>query len=166
MNPFLTCSSLPHPLHRSAIRSPHRQPHRRWIWAIYAALKPSKTVEAIVRQNVARESRLMSDESSLYTKVGADFAAHETVTHSAGEYVRGDVHTNTIEGFFGLFKRGMKGIYQHCRETNLGRYLTEFEFRYNHRIAVGVDDVERTVAMIQSIRGKRLMYRDSYSVGV
>jgi len=132
----------------------------------HVASADKKTVEAIVRQNVARESRLMSDESSLYTKVGADFAAHETVTHSAGEYVRGDVHTNTIEGFFGLFKRGMKGIYQHCRETNLGRYLTEFEFRYNHRIAVGVDDVERTVAMIQSIRGKRLMYRDSYSVGV
>jgi len=86
---------------------------------------------------------------------------HETVTHSAGEYVRGEAHTNTIEGFFGLFKRGMRGIYQHCREKKLGCYLTEFEFRYNHRAALGIDDSERTVAMLESIRGKRLLYRDS-----
>jgi hypothetical protein len=127
-----------------------------------------------VRQNVARESRLMSDESRLYTEVGAEFAGHETVTHSAGEYVRGDAHTNTVEGFFGLFKRGMRGIYQRCRERHLHRYLAEFEFRYNYRVALGVNDSERTVAMMESIRGKertvammesirgkRLLYRDS-----
>ena len=76
--------------------------------------------------------------------------------------VRCDVHTNTIEGFFGLFKRGMRGIYQHCRERHLSRYLAEFEFRYNYRVALGVDDTARTFAVLQSAGGKRLMYQDSF----
>ena len=86
-------------------------------------------------------------------------ASHETVQHSAEEYVRGTVHTNTIEGSFGIFKRGMKGVYQHCREKHLHRYLAEFEFRYNNRVALGVDDAARADAALLGVVGKRLTYR-------
>jgi transposase-like protein len=99
----------------------------------------SATVIRIVRTNVSRESKLMTDESKLYTRIGAEFFSHQTVTHSAGEYVRKDdpsVHTNTIEGYFSIFKRGMRGIYQHCDEQHLHRYLAEFDFRYNYRVAL------------------------------
>jgi hypothetical protein len=101
----------------------------------------------------------MTDESSLYPKVGTEFASHETVCHSAGEYVRGEVHTNTMDGYWGLFKRGMRGIYQHCGEQHLRRYLTEFEFRYNNRVKLGVGDDRRTEAALLGIGGKRLTYR-------
>lgn len=88
------------------------------------------TVATIVRENIKRESRLHTDESKLYTKVGQEYSAHETVTHTANEYVRGDVTTNTVEGYFSVFKRGMRGVYQHCAEKHLHRYLAEFDFRY------------------------------------
>ena len=117
------------------------------------------SVTPIVRKNIGRESRLMTDESSLYTKVGGEFASHATVTHSTGEYVRDDAHTNTIEGFFSIFKRGFKGIYQHCGERHLHRYLAEYDFRYNNRVRFGIDDTERMrIALIQA-DGKRLTYR-------
>ena len=89
---------------------------------------------AIVLDNIKRESRLHTDESRLYDFPGAMFKAHETVTHSHGEYARGDVNTNSVEGYFSIFKRGMKGVYQHCKEKHLHRYLAEFDFRYNHRV--------------------------------
>ncbi len=89
---------------------------------------------ASLLENVDRESTLHTDESRLYTGADAHFAAHETVKHSIKEYVRGDVHTNTIEGAFSIFKRGMKGVYQHCKEKHLHRYLAEFDFRYNHQV--------------------------------
>ena len=91
----------------------------------------ASTVAKIVTDNIARETRLHTDESRLYTKVGAKFAAHETVNHSAKEYARGDVTTNSVEGYFSIFKRGMKGVYQHCGEKHLHRYLAEFDFRFN-----------------------------------
>jgi hypothetical protein len=91
--------------------------------------------------------------------VGQQFAAHETVTHSHDEYVGGDVHTNSVKGFLSIFKRGMKGVYQHCKEKHLHRYLAEFDFRYNNRVRFGVDDVERTARAVQGIVGKRLTYR-------
>jgi transposase-like protein len=116
-------------------------------------------VTKIVRENVARESRLHTDESRLYTRAFEDFEAHETITHSHGEYVRGDVHTNTVEGVFSIFKRGMKGIYQHCKEKHLHRYLAEYEFRYNHRVALGIGDIERTLAAVRASEGKRLTYK-------
>jgi transposase-like protein len=116
-------------------------------------------VIAIVRQNIARESRLHTDESKLYMRVGKEFAAHETVKHSDEEYVRGDVTTNTVEGYFSIFKRGMKGIYQHCGEKHLHRYLSEFDFRYSYRIGLGVDDQARAEKALQGIAGKRLTYR-------
>ena len=93
-----------------------------------------------------------------------DFAAHDYVRHGAGEYVRGDVHTNTIEGYFSIFKRGMKGVYQHCAKKHLHRYAAEFEFRYNNRVANGVDDDQRAGTLLAGISGKRLLYGDSSSV--
>src|SRR5215204_6194723 len=103
------------------------------------AVPDKATVTKIVRENVAKPM-LYTDESKLYLGSDTHFAGHETVKHSAGEYVRGDIHTNTVEGAFGIFKRGMKGIYQHCAEKHLHRYLAEFEFRYNHRIALERDE--------------------------
>lgn len=117
------------------------------------------SVSKIVRDNISRESALHTDESRLYKRVGPEFAAHETVTHSHGEYVRGGVHTNTVEGVFSVFKRGMKGTYQHCAEKHLHRYLAEFDFRYNNRIALGVNDETRADRIVKGIVGKRLTYR-------
>ncbi len=91
-----------------------------------------------------RDSRLHTDDAHRYRKPGEEFAAHGRVTHSAGEYARGDATTNTVEGFFSIFKRGMKGIYQHCGEHHLQRYPDEFDFRYSNRVALGVNDRERT----------------------
>jgi len=116
-------------------------------------------IAPIVRANVARETALMTDEGRQYLEVGAEFASHETVNHSQEEYVRGRAHTNTVEGYYSIFKRGMKGIYQHCKEKHLHRYLAEFDFRYSNRIRLGVDDVERTERALKGIVGKRLTYR-------
>lgn len=121
----------------------------------------TKTVSSIVRENVAREAKLMTDEARHYTKVGREFADHQVVRHNVGEYGRGEVHTNTIEGFFSIFKRGMKGVYQHCSEEHLHRYLAEFDFRYTERVALGIDDQERANKALRGIVGKRLTYRHS-----
>ena len=117
------------------------------------------TVMPIVRANIARESALMTDEAGMYRRVGQEFASHEFVTHSKDEYVRGNVHTNTVEGFFSIFKRGMKGVYQHCSEHHLHRYLAEFDFRYSNRVALGVDDGTRAFIALNGVKGKRLTYR-------
>jgi transposase-like protein len=118
-----------------------------------------ESVQKIVRENIARESRLHTDESRLYFGSDAHFASHETVKHTAKEYARGDVTTNSVEGYFSIFKRGMKGVYQHCKEKHLHRYLSEFDFRYNNRIALGVNDGERAALAMKGIEGKRLTYR-------
>ncbi len=94
-------------------------------------------IHPIVLASIAREARLMTDESTICSKIGREFAEHGTVHHYNKEYVRGDITTNTIEGAFSIFKRGMRGIYQHCAEKHLHRYLVEFEFRYTHRAKVG-----------------------------
>jgi transposase-like protein len=120
------------------------------------------TVEKIVNENIAHESRLHTDESKLYFNAADTFAAHETVTHYRGEYARGDVTTNSVEGYFSIFKRGMKGTYQHCKEKHLHRYLAEFDHRYNYRVALGYNDIDRTLAAIKGIEGKRLMYRQPH----
>jgi transposase-like protein len=109
--------------------------------------------------NADVKSRLMTDESKLYTVIGKDFASHETVNHSAKEYARGDVTTNTVEGFFSVFKRGMVGVYQHCGEQHFQRYLDEFTFRYNSRSKLGVEDTERAFKIANAMQGKRLTYR-------
>lgn len=102
----------------------------------------------------------MTDDAGLYrSKRFVGFKEHSVVNHSAGEYVRGDIHTNTVEGYFSVFKRGMKGVYQHCDEKHLHRYLAEFDFRYNNRVRLGVSDEERAAKMIKGAQGKRLTYR-------
>ncbi len=119
----------------------------------------SENVRDVIVRNVSRKSVLHTDESKLYTETGKEFAGHETVRHSAKEYVRGDVHTNTVEGFFSIFKRGMKGVYQHCGEAHLHRYVAEFDFRYNNRSGLGVEDTERASKIIKQAEGLRLTYR-------
>ena len=117
------------------------------------------TIIPIVRENVRRESNIMTDESSSYKDRLSDFASHGVVSHGRGEYGRGVIHTNTIEGYFSIFKRGMKGIYQHCAEKHLHRYLAEFDFRYCNRSANGFNDAERADEALKGIYGKRLTYR-------
>ena len=112
----------------------------------------------IIRQSLAAEATLMTDEASYYAKLGKEYAAHEIVRHNAGEYGRGEFHTNTIEGSFSIFKRGMKGVYQHCAKKHLHRYVAEFEFRYNNRVPNGVDDAGRHIRALNGIVGKRLTY--------
>jgi len=117
-------------------------------------------VTAIVRQNMRKESIFYTDESRLYTDIHNEVRNSGTVTHSAGEYVRGMVHTNTIEGYYSIFKRGMKGIYQHCSEKHLHRYLAEFDFRYNNRVALGVNVGARAFNALVGATGKRLLYKE------
>jgi transposase-like protein len=135
-------------------------------------------VAPIIRENISRESHLMTDESNIYPEVAAEFAGHDTVIHSEKQYVRywnevtnktgaggkpvvetTTITTNTVEGYYSIFKRGMKGIYQHCSEKHLHRYLAEFDFRYSNRIALGVDDYSRAEIAAKGISGKRLTYR-------
>jgi transposase-like protein len=115
-------------------------------------------LEPILHANIYQESRLMTDEHPVYRYLGRAFYSHDTVTHSAGEYVRGKSHTNTIEGFFSIFKRGMKGVYQFCGKQHLHRYLAEFDFRYSNRAALGFNDTDRSVEAMKGIVGKRLTY--------
>lgn len=117
------------------------------------------TISPIMVANIHPEAALMTDEASQYKTIGKQFRSHEVVQHSLDEYVRGDVTTNTIEGAFSIFKRGMKGVYQHCSEKHLHRYLSEFDFRYNARVSLGVDDAMRTEKAVCGIVGKRLTYR-------
>ena len=116
----------------------------------------------MIRANLAREIALMTDEAQYYDEIGREMAQHEMVKHREEEYVRGDVHTNTAEGFFSIFKRGMHGVYQHCSEKHLHRYLAEFDFRYSNRVKLGVDDAERTARAFKGIVGKRLTYRTTH----
>lgn len=117
----------------------------------------AKTIVPILKENIAKESRVMTDEAGQYKFLSRDFV-HDFVRHGQGEYGRGEVTTNTIEGFFSIFKRGMKGVYQHCSERHLHRYLAEFDFRYSLR---AISDPERADAALAGVVGKRLTYRDS-----
>jgi transposase-like protein len=126
-------------------------------------LKPA-TIAPILRENMNREAHLATDEAGHYLHVGKEFADHGVVRHGRSEYVVGDVHTNTIEGYFSVFKRGMKGVYQHCGKQHLHRYLAEFDFRYNCRAALGINDAQRTDSALRGLSGKRLTYRGSSAV--
>jgi transposase-like protein len=121
-------------------------------------LRPA-TVKPILAANIAREASLFTDEAGHYVKLGASFADYQFTQHGRDEYVRGIVHTNTVEGYFSVFKRGMKGVYQHCGKQHLHRYLAEFDFRYNNRVKLGVKDTMRTEKALAGIAGKRLTYR-------
>jgi transposase-like protein len=128
----------------------------------------------IIRENIAKEADVMTDQATWYKTLGDTFESHATVNHSEEEYVRHEVrvvgdkihieaiHTNTVEGFYSVFKRGMKGVYQHCKEKHLHRYLAEFDFRYNHRVRLGYNDGERATLAMKGIEGKRLTYRPTH----
>lgn len=120
-----------------------------------------KTVRKILFTNADRKSTLMTDEAAIYPATGAHYADHQTVNHGKYEYARGMASTNTIEGYFSIFKRGMKGVYQHCSEAHLHRYLAEFDFRYSNRAALEIDDAARARKALKGIVGKRLTYRRS-----
>jgi ISXO2-like transposase domain len=120
-----------------------------------------KTLRPIVVEQVSRKSSLMTDTAGGYMAVGKEFERHEMVDHGAGEYVRGDAHSNTVEGYFSILKRGVYGVYHHISEAHLKRYLAEFDFRYNERSALGVTDAERARKAVAGIAGKRLLYQET-----
>jgi transposase-like protein len=119
----------------------------------------------IIRGNIQAETSVMTDSATWYKALGDTFASHGSVNHRDGEYVRSEVypgtvqplkvHTNTVEGYYSIFKRGMKGIYQHCSEKHLHRYLAEYDFRYSHRVRLGYSDEARTALALKGIVGKR-----------
>jgi hypothetical protein len=113
----------------------------------------------IIKANVLPGTIIMTDEAGQYAHLKKHFAGHDFTRHGQGEYVRGVVHTNTVEGFYSVFKRGMKGTYQHCGGQHLHRYVAEFDFRYNNRVKLGVDYAARTANALRGIVGKRLTYR-------
>jgi transposase-like protein len=117
-----------------------------------------ENLRSVLAVHADRASHFMTDEDRTFTGVGWNFASHGTVKHSVDEYVRGDIHTNTIEGFFSILKRGVYGTYQHVSEAHLARYLAEFDFRYSNRENCGVDDAERAVLAVKGAKGKRLTY--------
>lgn len=124
------------------------------------------TIAPIVLENLDREARLMTDEAGHYLAVGREFAEHSFTRHGQGEYVSKTdrtIHTNTIEGYFSIFKRGMKGVYQHASKRHMHRYLAEFDFRYSNRIALGITDIARADNLLAGVVGKRLTYQ---TVGV
>ncbi|MDB5715743.1 MAG: transposase [Sphingomonadales bacterium] len=116
-------------------------------------------MQPLVMQNVHKLSQLNTDEAMHFQTIGRYFYRHGTVNHSQGVYGRGAIHTNTVEGYFSIFKRGMKGIYQHCSKKHLHRYVAEFNFRYSNRIALGYNDADRANEMLKGIVGKRLTYK-------
>jgi hypothetical protein len=121
----------------------------------------TETIKPILLENISREAIFFSDEASHYKRFGGMFGGRGPVNHAAGEYVSLQnrlLHTNTIEGYFSIFKRGMKGIYQHCGKQHLHRYLREFDFRYSNRAALGVNDAERAAIALRGTVGKRLTY--------
>ncbi len=122
----------------------------------------SKSIADAIKDRVSPDARLLTDAAPHYLRGGKTLRAHESVNHAKGEYVREadpTVHTNTVEGSFSIFKRGMRGIYQHCSKKHLHRYLAEFDFRYSNRIALGINDTDRADNELKGIRGKRLTYR-------
>lgn len=122
----------------------------------------AKTLVPILKENIAKEARVMTDDAKQYTRLNRHFASHDAVKHSLGEYVNrinAAIHTNTVEGYFSVFKRGMKGVYQHCAKEHLHRYLAEFDFRYNNRKFKDISDTQRADILLRGIVGKRLTYQ-------
>ncbi len=133
-------------------RSFHTEGHRR------------VDVEGIMLANIKKDTALMTDEALQYRAVGKNFASHEVVNHSKDEYARGKAYTNTVEGFYSVFKRGMKGVYQHCSEKHLHRYLAEFDFRYSNRVKLGFNDEGRSHNALVKVVGKRLTYQQPHKI--
>lgn len=127
--------------------------------SFHVANVTAATVRPILKAQISKKARLMTDDAKIYKKVGKEFSEHGVVNHTAGEYARGDITTNTVESSFAILKRGLYGTFHHVSEKHLQRYATEFDFRWNHRASLGYTDVQRADAMLASIAGKRLMYR-------
>jgi transposase-like protein len=125
----------------------------------------ASTLRPILANHAARDSHFMTDEAHVYTGIGWNFLSHGTVMHSADEYVRGNIHTNTIEGYFSILQRGIYGVYQHVSEAHLKRYLSEFDFRYSNREKLGVNDVARAEIALKGAKRKRLTYRTTRRAG-
>lgn len=126
------------------------------------------TVLPILDANISREARLMTDEAVHYKGIGWNFADHGVVAHSKDEYVKSEdptVHTNTVEGYYSIFKRGMRGVYQHCKSSHLHRYMAEFDFRYSNRAKTGCDDAERADRILDGVIGRRLTYQTTRCKG-
>lgn len=119
----------------------------------------AKTLKPILDEKISKNARLMTDESQLYNKLGREYAEHSIVNHSAGEYQRGDITTNSVESSFAILKRGLYGTFHHVGEQHLQRYANEFDFRWNHRVKLGYDGKQRADAALRGIEGKRLTYR-------
>jgi transposase-like protein len=115
-------------------------------------------IKPLIDRHISKQSILNTDEGTYYVRLGREFATHQVVKHREGEYARGSASTNTIEGFFSVFKRGMIGTYQHCDSRHLRRYLAEFDFRYNARAKLGVNDQQRASRAVMGMKGKRLTY--------
>jgi transposase-like protein len=120
----------------------------------------AETLKPYLKAHIAADARLMTDEAGQYRSIGNEFSEHGVVHHGIGEYVRGDIHSNTVESYFSIFKRGLKGTFHHVSAKHLNRYCGEFDFRYNYRSAAGFGDNERANIALLGIAGKRLMYRD------
>lgn len=120
------------------------------------------SIGPVLADKMSPDAHLMTDEAKHYKLPGKSYAAHSSVAHSRGEYVNADnaaIHSNTVEGYFSIFKRGMRGIYQHCQKKHLHRYLAEFDFRYSHRVALGYNDNDRANVLLSGVVGKRLTYK-------
>ena len=132
--------------------------------SLYMPMLRKRDTHEVIKHYVSPKAHVRKDESKMFPGIGAHVQSHETVNHSRGEYVRGDASTNTIEGVFSIFKRGMVGTYQHCGEQHLQRYLAEFDFRYSNRVRLGVDDEARAVKALKGASGKRLTHRTTSRV--
>ena len=119
----------------------------------------AKTLKEVMDKHIAKDANLMTDDASVYTAIGKDYASHGTTVHSKGQYVNGNMHSNTVEGYFSILKRGLIGTFHHVGEQHLQRYCNEFDFRYNSRTALGFNDTDRTNLALKGIAGKRLTYR-------
>ena len=117
------------------------------------------TLRPIMQAQISAKARLMTDDAAVYPAIGKHFASHESVNHSAKEYARGDVTTNTVESSFAILKRGLYGTFHSVSEQHLQRYATEFDFRWNTRVKLGFNDTERAAVALKNISGKRLTYR-------
>jgi transposase-like protein len=122
----------------------------------------AKNLRPIVEAHIHGATVVYTDEGATSKGLGHLFDQHASVNHSIGEYVRGDVHTNTIEGYFSIFKRGINGVYHHISQQHLKRYLAEFDFRYNERMKLGVNDKMRAAKAVKGIIGKRLTYQQPH----
>ena len=133
--------------------------------SFHIATIDAKNLKPILMKHIAKQATVYTDSAGHYKtmKLASNFAGHETVNHSAGEYARGDIHSNTVESYFGLLKRGIYGTYHHVSEAHLQRYINEFDFRFTHRTAAGVTDHERAIKALAQIRGKRLTYKGPHA---